>query len=69
MYMNERGEQCICPINVVHDSESQGVWAAVCRYKGDDEFANIIAGLGFKTDQEYSINGTGARIRERGPMR
>lgn len=63
MHMNGSMEDN-CPILVLHDTESQGVWAIMGKRKGDDEYivrhaTEIITKLGYmkvvsKSDREHS---------------
>jgi hypothetical protein len=65
MYMNDNIEDKNNPILVVHDGESEGVWAIFARKKGESSYvkhrlANIIRRLGYakviiKSDQEPAI--------------
>jgi len=66
MFMNERTDDYNFPILVLHDSESEGVWAIFVKRKGNyseyvsKRIAEIVNWLGytkvvFKTDQEPAI--------------
>lgn len=73
MYLNDKKDDNN-PILVIHDSESEGIWAVMGQRKGDDEYiirraTEIVKHLGymkvvFKTDQEQSIGEMDQRVRE-----
>ena len=59
---------------VVHETESEGVWAIFCRHKGSSEYVkkrvcDIIKRLGYSkiilmSDQEHAVNELEERIKE-----
>ena len=65
MYLNEKSDDANHPILVLHDSQSEGIWAIFARKKGDSDYvvkkvAEIIKRLGYskivlKSDQEPAI--------------
>lgn len=75
MFMGNGAEDENKPIVVMHDSESEGIWAMVAKFKGDDGYivnriTEIIRGLGYmkvvlKSDQEAGIVDAERRVRDR----
>lgn len=73
MYLNDSKDDNN-PILIIHDSESEGVWAIMGQRKGDDEYvvrraSDIISRLGYmkvviKSDQEPSMNEVDQKVRE-----
>lgn len=65
MYLNEKSDEANCPILVIHDSHSEGVWAVFSKRKGDNSYVikrviGIIKRLGYskivlKSDQEPAL--------------
>ena len=75
MYLNEKSDMKNCPILVIHDSVSEGVWAIPVQRNGDDSYAKkrvceVILRLGYSkivimSDQEFALADLEEQVRHK----